>query len=432
MTGLARSASRTPSVWWVAVVAGMASYIDAAALVANGIALVIYQHTVGVTPGEIGILSAALTFSVAIGALVGGRLGDRFGRRPVFLVTLALIVIGGTLLIFGTSLPLLLIGEVLVGLGIGADIPVSVATISEAASDKNRGAVVVLSSLLWGVGILATIVISSFVGGMGYLGGQILYAHFTVIALIVLLLRLGIPESETWKVAREERRHGVETIRADKTAVRDLFRAPYIVPFLALLAFATLTNLAANTSGQFNAYVAVNLAGVSVEAFSQAALWVFPVALLAGIWFMKVVDGPHRMRYYAAGGVMMVSAYLIPVVFGFNFVSIVAVLFLSGVGNAFAFDAIKRVWTQESFPTMLRSSAQGGIDAVARTCAALLAAVTPALLAASPQLMYLSLAIVTAIGLLIAWITFRKRTRNEFDVEQELDPDAEAAQPVPE
>ena len=55
------AARKAPNPWWVAVVCGMASYIDAATIVATGIALVIYQQTIGVTPTEIGIMSGSLT-----------------------------------------------------------------------------------------------------------------------------------------------------------------------------------------------------------------------------------------------------------------------------------------------------------------------------------------------------------------------------------
>ena len=129
------SVPRTVNPWWVAIVCGMASYMTCA-IVSSGIALVIYQHSIGTTPGQIGVLSAALTLCIAIGALLGGRLGDRYGRRSVFIITMAMIVSGAAILVFMTSFAGLFIGTILVGLGTGADLPVSLATIAEAATDE--------------------------------------------------------------------------------------------------------------------------------------------------------------------------------------------------------------------------------------------------------------------------------------------------------
>jgi MFS transporter, SP family, inositol transporter len=117
----------------------MASYIDACAMVSSGIALVIYQHSIGITPDQIGILSGTLTFCIATGALLGGRLGDKYGRRSVFIITMAMIVVGAAMLTLMTSFYGLFIGTILVGLGTGADLPVSLAAIAEVATEKNRG-----------------------------------------------------------------------------------------------------------------------------------------------------------------------------------------------------------------------------------------------------------------------------------------------------
>jgi inositol transporter-like SP family MFS transporter len=218
---------------------------------------------------------------IAVGALFGGRLGDWFGRRYVFLVTMALIAVGSVLLTVGMAYPELLAGVILVGLATGADLPVSLATIAEAASDKNRGAMIVLSNILWIVGILSAIVLSAIAGGWGHLGGQLLFVQVGVVAMVVL--RLTIPESESWLQSRDERRRGIETIRADKASVRDLLRPPYLQPLLALLCFYALTNLAMNTAGQLGTYVAVNVANIPVEVFSRISLFAFPVGIVASV-----------------------------------------------------------------------------------------------------------------------------------------------------
>jgi inositol transporter-like SP family MFS transporter len=81
-----------------------------------------------------------------------------------------------------------------------------------------------------------------------------------------------------------------------------------------------------------------------------------------------------------------------------------------------------KVWTQEQFPTLLRTTAQGTIIAVARFLAAGLATVTPLIVAYSPTVLYLSLAVCVAVGCAIAWVVFRTRDRhNEFKTETELE-----------
>jgi inositol transporter-like SP family MFS transporter len=411
--------TRRPNAWWVAVVAGMASYIDAAAIVSSGIAFVIYQGAIGLAPDAIGLLSAALTLSIAVGALFGGRLGDRFGRRSVFIVTMVLIAIGAGFLVFSTAVPLLLVGTIFVGVGSGADLPVSLATISEAADDHNRGRLIGFSQIMWFVGIAAAILLSIVVGAWGYIGGQVMFGHIGVVAVIVLALRLTIPESATWKAARAEREGGERTVRAQRAGLKDLFaNRIYLVPLLALLGFYTLTNLAANTTGQFGTYINVNLAGLDIPTSSSISLLGIPLGIAFAFWFMRISDGRRRMPYFVVGIAAFIASQLVYVVFGFNIGTIIAATVLGAFGSAFAFEAIMKLWTQESFPTLLRSTAQGAIIAIARVAAAGLALFTPALLG-NPRLMFLLIALVVAVGGLIGWLGFRKGRFNTFDIEDE-------------
>jgi len=401
----------TPAPWRVATIAGMASYIDAAAIVGTGAAFVLYQGAGLLGPTDIGILSSALTLSIAAGALFGGRLGDRFGRRGVFLATMVLIVLGATGLIFSPNIALMLIGVIAVGLGCGADLPVSLATISEAASDANRGKLVGLSQVLWYTGIIATYALQLVIGGMGALGGQIVFGHVAVAALIVFVLRLSIPESAEWRTARTEREAGAASFRARTARVKDIVANKSLrVAFLSLLVFYSLTNLAANTKGQFGTYVNVNVVGLTVQQSSLISLLTLPISIAFAVWFMRIVDGRRRMVFFSIGVASLTAAFAVPAVFGFTLLTIIIAQLLFGFGSAFAFEGIMKVWTQESFPTLLRSSAQGAIIAAARVVAAALALWTPALLSA-PQVMYAILAVAVLVGAGVAGLTFRSRPR---------------------
>lgn len=416
--------------WWVATVSGMASYIDSAAITGFSTSLVILRAELGLEEWQVGAAAASLTLSIAVGALVGGRLGDRFGRRPVFTVTMMLVIAAAVALILAPSFTVVIAGAVLLGFATGADLPVSLATIAEAATDDNRGRLLGFSNLLWIIGIVANTLLASVVGDWGRLGAQVLFGHIGVVALLVLLGRLTIPESASWTTAREERRAGIATVRADRSRITDLLRAPYAVPFLALMAFYALTGLVANTSGQFGTYILVTYGGATVGQAALIALPMIPIAVLGYLWFMKIADGPRRFLYFQIGAALMIVSKLVVVFAGLNIVTYAVSALLAALGGAFAFEGIMKVWTQEAFPTLLRSTAQGAIISVGRFSAAGLAAVTPLLLQSGVVAFYLLLTAFNVVGLGIAWAVFRRRTAPAIDTEASADPEATGTAPV--
>ena len=412
--------------WWVAIVSGMASYIDAAAIVSFGTALVLLQDVIGLSGGEIGLASGGLTFGIAFGAIVGGRLGDRFGRRPVFIATMILISAAAAALALADSFTVIMVSAVALGAATGADLPVSLASISEAATDENRGKLISFSGLLWTAGFIASSFLTAAIASLGRLGAQILFLHIGVVAVLVLICRFTIPESDVWTQARNERRRGVETVRADRVAFRDLLRGSYRVPFLALLGFYALTNLAANTGGQFGSYLMVNVVGMDMQTASLIALPFIPLGILGSLWFMKIADTPKRFTYFKVGAVCWVVSHLVYAVFGVSLPTAIISGLIGFVGLTFAFESIMKVWTQEQFPVLLRSTAQGTIIAVARLLAAVLATVTPLLLQLNVNLFFLFLSLVIAAGCGIAWSAFRTRDQHsEIDVEARPDTAAE-------
>ncbi len=420
MTKALATPPRTVNAWWVGSVAGMASFVDGAALNGVGFGLVILQQTINLTPEQIGLLTSVLTFGVAIGALLGGRLGDRFGRRRVFVVTMLFIALGASVPIFATTFPLLLIGLGVLGLAVGADIPVSLATIAEAATDQNRGKILVMSNLLAGVGIGAVVLVTSLTGGTGIFAAQAIFGLIVLVAIIVLALRLTIPESTSWRAARLEQTQGVHTIRADRSKLRDLITPPLRFPFFVLVGFFTLVSIPITLFGSYAAYIGANFADTPVSEFSVFILVLVPIAIVVQIIFMRVVDTRFRLTFFVLGGVLYVTAYLIPVFVGLNLTTLVTAVLISAVGTVFCGEPIFRVWVNEAFPTMLRSTGQGLIFAVARVVPALLLAPVPVLLNVSVNGFLIALAVLAAAGSAVGWWGVRSgRLINEFHHETE-------------
>ncbi|MFF7284339.1 MFS transporter [Streptomyces griseorubiginosus] len=397
------------SPWKTAILAGMASYLDAAALVTSGIAIgVYYAGPLQLGAGVIGSLLGLQTLAFAVGALFGGRLGDRFGRKRVFTLSLVLYAVGVLLLLVATGPALLYAGVLATGLAIGADLPVSLALVNETAPAGRKGTMVVFSGVLWLAGIVAVLVLSSFTAVQGMPGGRILFAHLLVVAVVVLLLRLSLSESAEWAAARREaamqtkaRSGAIEFSR-----IRDLFRAPTVYALLATGLYYTTWNLGANTLGQFGTFLWTALAKGEVAQFSQLTLVGLPVGFAAGLLFMRVVDKPSRHAWFAAGSGLIVLAWALPAVLGPSKFTLVAVMLFSGLGNSFAGEAVFKVWSQELFPTLLRATAQGITMAFTRAVAGLAALGTPAFALGHTRLMFgtlfgLALA-AAAIGLI--WV----------------------------
>lgn len=389
--------------WYVALVAGMASYVDAAAIVSFGTAMVVYQRAAGLTPATLGIASGILTLGIALGAFAGGRLGDRFGRRPVFSATMVLIIAGAGLLAVSTADTVIFAGALLLGLGTGADLPVSLSMIAEVADESRRGRLISLTQVFWFAGILAALGLGIALGNAGRPGGQAMFLHLVVVALLLLLGRLSIPESSAWLAARA-------TAPATWAGSRmtELLQPPLRARFVALVTFYTLTNLSANTMGQFGTYLLVNVAGLDVRGASAISLALLPLGVLGTLWFMAVADSRRRFAYFTVGAVLVLLGNLAPVLVGFSVPSYVGSRVLVMLGAGFAGEAIMKLWTQESFPTLLRASAQGSVIAVARVAAAALAAVTPQIIGAGAEALYALLSAFCAVGLGAAWVVFRR------------------------
>ncbi|MDX3191276.1 MFS transporter [Streptomyces sp. MN03-5084-2B] len=403
MSGPTQAANRP---WKTAILAGMASYLDAAALVTSGIAIGgAYAGALGLSAGTIGALLGLQTLMFAAGALVGGWLGDRFGRRLVFSLSLLLYAAGVALLLIAAAPVLLYIGVVAVGFAIGADLPVSLALINEEAPPGQKGKLVIFSNMLWLAGIVAVVVLSSVVGSWGVLGGRIMFGHLLVVSVIVLLLRMTLRESAEWATARKaaDSGEGVAAEQIHFSRVGQLFRPPVLFAVVATGLYYATWNLGASTLGSFGTYLWTTLTGGGVAQYSQLTLIGLPVGFIAGLIFMRAIDRPSRHGWFVGGTALIVIAWALPALLGPSRFTLVAVMLVSGLGNAFAGESIYKVWSQELVPTLLRSTSSGVTMAFTRVLAGLAAFGTPALAAANPRLLFWLLLgftlVATVIGL---------------------------------
>src|ERR1044072_2300408 len=147
----------TSEHWRNTILAGLANYIDAGSLVAGSVAMALSQDIYNLSVSFIGLIGAfsANAISAGIGAFIGGWLCDRFGRKKIYQYDMLFYAFGMLFLIFASAPWMIVLGFVLVGLAVGADIPASWSLIAEQAPDDKRGAHSGVAQLLWYLGPVA-------------------------------------------------------------------------------------------------------------------------------------------------------------------------------------------------------------------------------------------------------------------------------------
>jgi putative MFS transporter len=163
---------------------------------------------------------------MALGATLGGLLADRIGRRQVFAVTLLIFGLATGPAALSWSVGALLVFRFLIGLGLGAELPVASTLVSEFAPARVRGRLVVLLEAFWAVGWTLSALIGYFVVPRSDDGWRWALAIGALPALYAVVVRRGLPESVRFlelrgrvdeaeaAVRRFERAAGVQPVRS--------------------------------------------------------------------------------------------------------------------------------------------------------------------------------------------------------------------------
>ena len=213
--------SRSRSGWMLTMNASIASYLDASILVTTGIVLAMWKTQFGLNAWWVGALSTLVTLSVALGSAVGGYLSDKFGRVTVFNLDILFVALGTLLVALAPNLPMIVVGLFIAGVASGADLPTSLAVISERTEPDQYGKVIASTEIYWLGGIVLSQGLGFLTADMGYMSSRILFAWLAVVALVTWGIRALSPKFhnlETQMVVPVERRASTEEeVAAEKT-----------------------------------------------------------------------------------------------------------------------------------------------------------------------------------------------------------------------
>lgn len=122
-------------------------------------ALLFLRKAFHLSPLMLGVVTSTALGGAAFGAAIAGRLADRFGRRPILLVTSMIFVAGAAVSALAPDVTILLAGRMLVGVGIGGASMLTPLYLAEIAPAKERGALVSFNQLAVTLGILVSYLI---------------------------------------------------------------------------------------------------------------------------------------------------------------------------------------------------------------------------------------------------------------------------------
>lgn len=147
------------------------------------------------TAGELSLVGSIGFVGMALGATLGGLLADRYGRRQVFALTLLVYGLATGAAALSTGLAMLLALRFVIGLGLGAELPVASTLVSEYAPRRLRGRVVVALEAFWAVGWTAAALLGFFVVRADDDGWRWALAIGAVPAVYAVVVRRALPES---------------------------------------------------------------------------------------------------------------------------------------------------------------------------------------------------------------------------------------------
>jgi MFS transporter, SP family, inositol transporter len=347
--------------WRDTILAGLANYIDAGSIVAGSVALTLWQKDYGLSSDFLGLIGAfgPNAIGAGIGALVGGRLCDKFGRKRIYQWDMIVYAVGMAMLVFAVAPWMIVAGFLIVGLAVGADIPASWSLIAEQAPDDRRGKHSGVAQVLWYLGPVVVLLMSLALTSLGSLGARIVFAHLLVIALGLTFLRSKMNESKRWEDSQKS--------DAKPAPLSTLFKTPYIGSILGLVGMYGFWNLWAGTNGFFFPYILQTVGSTSQATATAIQALSFTIGM-ASIYFvfMRLSDRVNQRTLFLASAAIQVMGMALLAVLPLTIPIALLYVFLLQFGGGFGAQSFFQLWSAEQFPTALRATAQGLCFAIVR------------------------------------------------------------------
>ncbi|MFC5175538.1 MFS transporter [Nocardioides taihuensis] len=179
----------------------------------------------GLSSYDIGVAGAVYVAGACIGALFFGQLTDRFGRKKLFLITLAVYTTATVLTAFSMNPTWYFIARFFTGAGIGGEYAAINSAIDELIPAKYRGRVdVSINGSFWvgaaGGALLTIPLLDPTVIDQAW-GWRLAFGLGAILAVGILLVRRNVPESPRWLFIHGREDEGEAIVRDIEKTVSD-------------------------------------------------------------------------------------------------------------------------------------------------------------------------------------------------------------------
>ena len=330
----------------------------------------------------IGLEAASAMIGILIGSPIGGWLADKFGRRPILFWDLALFVVFSAMQFFVDGPWQLFLVRLAMGIAVGVEYAVGQPMLAEFAPLHLRGKLLGATLVAWYFGFMIAFILGYYLDAAG-VDWRVILGSSTVIAAILLVCRIGIPESPRWlwSQGRTEEAHVIAVEYTDvayrtdmakaasdgagasfamlfspavwrSTVFMCLFWACAVAPYFAIATFANeilgdvgLTGLLGGVILSVFAWLGVCWTTLVIDKYSRRSLCV-PTQWIAGI--LLVVIG----LWAGAPAPIMLVMFL-----AYSFINAI-------------YTCLTMIYPAEIFPTEIRAIGTGFAAAVSRLGAA--------------------------------------------------------------
>jgi putative MFS transporter len=400
----------------VAVAACGGVFSDGYGLGIIGISLSRAPAQLDLNPVWLGLLGGASLFGLFAGALLTGPAADRFGRRPIFAYNMA--VLGALSLLQGLadSAAQLLVLRVGIGFLLGTDYVVSKALLTEFTPRRARGRILGWLSVAWSGGYACAYFVGVALSGSGPRAWSWMLLTSAIPALLVLPLRITLPESPLWLanrgyagkaewVVHATLGSGVAPPLNTRTAPahhgrwRRLLSPQWRLRTLVACAFFTCQTIPYFALGTFVSQV---MFAMKVDNGYAGGI-IYNAALLAGAIGGRIVVDKMRRRTFLIGSFSVAAVTMLPLsLWNPMPAPLMIALFAVFAGVLSAASNLVYVYLPELFPTDLRASGIGLAIAASRTGSAVSTFLLPVVVADFGVRVALAACVaVLAIGALI-------------------------------